>query len=75
MSKQEKIYPIYFKGKLWREKDCADVFVCFYHSKDSLDFMQSVYVGDGLRIQPDGTWWDEEEDKEEIMKEFLKIKT
>lgn len=53
---EEKLYPVYFKGRNWEEKDCADLFVCFYHSRHSLDWQTSVYVSEGERIQPDGTW-------------------
>ena len=54
MKKKNKLYPIQYKGKLWYEKDCHDLFVAFYHSKSDLDFNMSVYVGDGERIAPNG---------------------
>lgn len=52
----EDLYPIEFEGKMWKEEDCDDIFVSFYHSRDSLDEMMSVYLSEGDRIQPDGTW-------------------
>lgn len=51
-----EIYPIELNGIRYEKEDCADLFVCFYHSEDDLDFNCSVYVADGMRIQPDGTW-------------------
>lgn len=52
----EKIYPVYYKGRFWREDDVNDIFRCFYHAKLSLDERVSVYVSEGLRITPDGEW-------------------
>lgn len=53
---EENLYPIFFQGKNWYEKDCDEVFVCYYHSRYSLDGAMSVYVGDGERIMPNGMW-------------------
>lgn len=53
---EEKLYPIYFKGKYWKKEECHDVFTAFYHTKHALDWQISVYVSEGDRIQPDGTW-------------------
>lgn len=53
---EEKIYPLHFKGKLWKEEEVDDIFRSFYHTKLSLDHRTSVYVGDGLRRTPDGEW-------------------
>lgn len=52
----EKLYPIYFKGKYWKEEECDDIFCAFYHTKDALDWQTSVYLSEGDRVQPDGTW-------------------
>lgn len=56
---EEKIYPIYYRGKYWNESEVHDVFKCFYHTKLALDSEKSVYVGDGMRIAPDGEWFGE----------------
>ena len=52
----EEIYPILHNGKWYYEDDCDDIFAGFYSGPDSLGFNNSVYVGDGLRICPDGEW-------------------
>ena len=53
---EEKIYPIYYKGKFLEEKEVNDIFRAFYHTKMSLDHRTSVYVSEGLRITPEGEW-------------------
>ena len=53
---EEKLYPLFYEGKFWSEDEVNDIFRIFYHSKLSLDGRMSVYVGDDLRITPDGTW-------------------
>lgn len=55
---REKIYPIFFKDKCYYEKDCDEIFSAFYHTKYALGFNCSVYVSEGMRICPDGTWID-----------------
>lgn len=50
------LYPVEFKGKKWKEKDCNDIFVAYYYDEFSLDGAKSVYVSNDDRIQPDGTW-------------------
>lgn len=54
-----KIYPVPFEGKLWQEDEVSDLFRAFYFSVESLDWQSSVYVGDGLRILPDGKFIEE----------------
>ena len=46
---EEKIYPLYYKGKLWEEDEVDDIFKCYYFTKLALDHRTSVYVGEGLR--------------------------
>ena len=53
---ENKIYPVFYKGKVYQENDVNDIFRAFYHSKDSLDSRVSVYVSEDLRITPDGEW-------------------
>ncbi len=53
---EEKLYPLYFKGKFWEEQEVDSIFKAFYHSKTSLDNRTSVYVGEDLRRTPDGNW-------------------
>ena len=55
-AKSERIYPLFFKDKWYFEKDVDDIFAAFYHTKYALGFNCSVYVSEGLRICPDGTW-------------------
>lgn len=52
--KEEKLYPIYYNDKYWEEEDCNDVFVCFYHTRESLNFEMGVYVSEGVWVYPDG---------------------
>ena len=53
---EEAIYPLYYKGKFWKEEEVDDIFRVFYFTKLALDYQTSVYVGDGLRRTPDGIW-------------------
>lgn len=56
---EESLYPIYYRGKRWKEQEVNDVFRCYYHTRHALDLNTSVYVGDGMRIAPDGEWYGE----------------
>jgi hypothetical protein len=56
----KKIYPIWFKGKLWERKDCHSLFISYYTGKRSMSEDCFVYIADGLRIQPDGTLEDDD---------------
>lgn len=56
---EERLYPIYYRGKRWKEQEVNDVFRCYYHTRHALDLNTSVYVGDGMRIAPDGEWYGE----------------
>ena len=51
---EEKLFPIYHNGENYYKKDCDDLFLCFYHTRYALGLENSVYVGDGLRVCPDG---------------------
>jgi hypothetical protein len=53
---EEEYYPILFEGKWYEEKDCDDLFTAFYGGPYSFGADCSVYVGDGMRICPDGSW-------------------
>lgn len=53
---EEKIYPLYYKDKFWKEEEVDDIFSCYYFTKLALDHRTSVYVGEGLRRTPDGDW-------------------
>lgn len=53
---EEGLYPIQFNGKMLYRQDVDDVFEAYYHSEDALGLDGSVYVSEGDRIQPDGTW-------------------
>lgn len=56
--KNEKLYPVFFNGKNYYKKDCDEIFTAFYHSRDALGLNCSVYVSEGMRICPDGTFED-----------------
>lgn len=53
---EEKIYPLYYKEKYWKEEEVDDIFRSYYFTKLALDHRISVYVGEGLRRTPDGNW-------------------
>jgi len=55
---EENLYPIYYKGKNWKESEVNDVFRCYYHTVHALDHNKTVYVAEGLRIAPDGEWYE-----------------
>lgn len=50
----ERLFPISYNGKEYHAKDCDDIFLAFYHTRFALGFESSVYVGDGMRVCPDG---------------------
>ncbi len=50
-----KLYPIHFNGKEYFRKDCHPTFVAFYTCIEALRCDFSVYIADGVAIQPDGT--------------------
>lgn len=56
------IFPINYKGKLWTEKDCDDVFLAFYEGKHSLNCDCAVYIMDGDWIFPDGKILNDDDD-------------
>lgn len=53
---KNRLYPITYKGKIYKEKDCSGIFTSFYNSIESLRYNMSVYIGDGMSIFPDGEW-------------------
>jgi len=55
-SVDEGLFPIHHNGRDYHEKDCDDIFLCFYFTRFALGLENSVYVGDGMRICPDGKW-------------------
>jgi hypothetical protein len=48
------LFPVYFNGKKYYEKDCDDVFLAFYHCKEALNEIGGVYLSEGTWIYPDG---------------------
>ena len=53
--KKESLFPVYFNGKKYFEKDCDDVFLSFYHCKEALNGLGGVYSSAGLWVYPDGS--------------------
>jgi hypothetical protein len=51
----KNLFPVYFDGKEYLEKDCDDIFLSFYHSRESLNEMGGVYLFDGTWVYPDGS--------------------
>jgi hypothetical protein len=65
MTKKEKesyneMFPVSYKGKLWHEKDCNDVFLAFYNCPYSIAGDGGVYMFQGDYIFPDGTTYRED---------------
>jgi len=52
---EEELFPVYFNGKEYYEEDCDDVFLALYHSRESLNDLGGVYMGDGDSVYPDGS--------------------
>ena len=52
--KIENLFPIHHNGEVYYSKDCDDLFLAFYHTRFALGVENSVYVGDGMRVCPDG---------------------
>lgn len=53
---EEKIWPVYYDGKYWYEKDCGELFKALYHERIMLRDDGCVYVGDGSWVYPDDTF-------------------
>lgn len=53
--KENNLYPINYNGKQYFEKDCDEVFLCYYHDIHALNSMGGVYLSDDVWIYPDGS--------------------
>lgn len=53
--KKESLFPVYFNGKKYLKDDCDDVFLAFYHCKESLNDLSGVYLSEGTWVYPDGS--------------------
>ena len=51
----QKKYPVTYKGKQYRKKDCDELFKIFYHDEATLEEDGSVYMLGGDYVYPDGT--------------------
>jgi hypothetical protein len=60
--KKNDIFPIDYKGKLWEEGDCDDVFLAFYNDRYSLNRDCAVYLMGGDWITPDGNIINDDDD-------------
>lgn len=52
--RKERLYPIKYDDKIWKEEDCDDIFISNYHSVWSLNTEGGVYLGEELWVYPDG---------------------
>jgi hypothetical protein len=52
---EENLFPVYFNGKEYYEKDCDDIFLSFYNCRESLNFLGGVYLSEGTWVYPDGS--------------------
>jgi len=55
MKPDDDLFPVLFNGKQYTERMCDSLFLAFYYDRDSLRWDNSVYVGDGMSVYPDGT--------------------
>lgn len=49
------MFPVYFNGKEYNEKDCDDLFLSFYTCVEALNSEGGVYVSEGMWTYPDGS--------------------
>lgn len=68
LDRNNRMFPLSYKGKLYYEKDCNDVFLAFYHDSSCLQEDTSVYMMGSDRIFPDGrmTFPEDDEDDDHI---------
>lgn len=50
------LFPIFYDGKYYHEKDCDEIFLDFYSCSEALTYDKSVYIGDGCFVYPDGSF-------------------
>ncbi|MEZ7500449.1 hypothetical protein QO200_17090 [Flavobacterium sp. Arc3] len=60
--KYDELFPIDYRGKLWLEEDCDDVFLAFYNDRYSLNCDCAVYLMGGDWITPDGNIINDDDD-------------
>lgn len=53
--KEEKLYPVLYNDKLWKEEECSEIFVAYYHIREGLNPLGGVYLSEGTWVYPDGT--------------------
>jgi hypothetical protein len=52
---EENLFPVYFNGNYYFEKDCNEIFLSFYHCKEALNDLGGVYMFEGMWVYPDGS--------------------
>ena len=52
---EENLYPVYYEGKRYFEKDCDEMFLCFYHTVHALNGDRGVYMFEDVWVYPDGS--------------------
>lgn len=55
---KNKLFPIYYNGKEYNEKDCDDIFLAYYNCKEALNFLGGVYLSEDVWVYPDGSMGD-----------------
>ena len=51
--KKSKMYPVEYKGKLWYEKDCGEIFNFNYNMRKVIAKDSSVFIYDDMWVYPD----------------------
>jgi hypothetical protein len=52
---KNSLFPVFYDGKQYYEKDCDDVFLSFYHCREALNYNGGVYMTEDLWVYPDGS--------------------
>lgn len=55
MNNKNELFPIYYNGEKYYEKDCDDLFLSFYDGDYTLNSEGGVYLGEDIYIYPDGS--------------------
>lgn len=49
-----EMFPVMYDGVPYYKEDCSDVFLCVYHNVQCLRYNNTIYLGDGMVVAPNG---------------------
>lgn len=64
ITRHSNLFPLNYKGKLWKEKDCHELFLAFYNDRQNLTSECAVYIANGDWVFPDGTLYCSDDDED-----------